>query len=66
MTPQLVPQPEAGQGEAHLSGEQFGELLSRFTDAVEGEPTSAEVHLTGVRGVLHGAGKPARGDHAIP
>ena len=45
MTPQLVPQPDAGQCGAHLTGEQFGELLSRFTEAVEGEPTSAEAHL---------------------
>jgi len=45
MTPQLVPPPDAGQGGAHLTGEQFGELLSRFTETPEGELTPAEVHL---------------------
>lgn len=45
MTPQLVPQPPAAHGEAHLTGEQFGELLARFTEAAGTEPTPAEVHL---------------------
>jgi anti-sigma factor RsiW len=45
MTPQLVPQPPAAHGEAHLTGEQFGELLARFTEAVGPEPTPAEAHL---------------------
>ena len=45
MTPQLVPQARRADGEAHLTGEQFGELLARFTEDVGPEPTLAESHL---------------------
>jgi anti-sigma factor RsiW len=45
MTPQLVPQPRTALGEGHLTGEQFGELLSRSTEAAGSEPTLAEAHL---------------------
>ena len=45
MTPQLVPQARTADGEAHLTGEQFGELLARFTEDVGPEPTLAEAHL---------------------
>jgi predicted anti-sigma-YlaC factor YlaD len=45
MTPQLVPQARAAHGEAHLTGEQFGELLARFTETAERESTLAEAHL---------------------
>lgn len=45
MTPELVPRTKTEPGEAHLTGEQFGELLARFTEAVEREPTPAEAHL---------------------
>jgi anti-sigma factor RsiW len=45
MTPQLVPQLRAVPGEGHLTGEQFGELLARFTEDDGTEPTPAEAHL---------------------
>ncbi len=45
MTPQLVPQARTADGEAHLTGEQFGELLARFTEDAGPEPTLAEAHL---------------------
>ena len=45
MTPQLVPQPQAVPGEGHLTGEQFGELLSRFTEEARSEATPAEAHV---------------------
>ena len=39
MTPELVPQAQRADGEGHLTGEQFGELLARFTEGVGPEPT---------------------------
>ena len=45
MTPQLVPQSHAVAGEGHLTGEQFGELLSRATGAVGEELTRTEAHV---------------------
>jgi anti-sigma factor RsiW len=47
MTPELVPQAQRADGEGHLTGEQFGELLARFTEGVGPEPTLAEAHLQG-------------------
>ncbi|HUD21623.1 MAG TPA: hypothetical protein VMQ60_02165 [Acidobacteriaceae bacterium] len=45
MTPQLGPQLLTTHGAPHLTGEQFGELLSRSTEAAGPGPTMAEAHL---------------------
>jgi len=45
MTPELVPHPLTVRGGTHLTGEQFGELLSCSTETAGPEPTLAEAHL---------------------